>query len=140
MNKNVSITTIQKPFDLSSIEVKAPFICLLYASQEDVTDDEMMSVANWLVDSGCRYAVCAGLKCSAWHDTIDTADISRDPNNKNLIMTTWHENQTSEDVVWYWLNLANFEDIALENYLALLVGTSNVIEEKIRNAVKNNDL
>ena len=140
MNKNVSITTIQKPFDLSSIEVKAPFTCLLYSSQEEVTDDEMMSVANWLVTSGCCYAVCAGLKCSAWHDTIDTAEISRDPNIKNLIMTTWHENETAEDVVWYWLNLTNFEDIAFENYLALLVGTSKVIEEKIQNAVKNNDL
>src|SRR5688500_7135603 len=92
MNKNISIAILEKPFDTSSIEVKIPFACLLYSNQDNVTYDEMMSVANWLVPSGCRYVVCAGLNCSEWHDTIDTADIIRDPSTQNLIMTTWHEN------------------------------------------------
>ena len=100
----------------------------------------MESVANWLVHSGCRYAVCAGLKCSEWHDAIDTADTICDPNTQNLIMTTWHENETVEDVVWHWLNLTDFEDIAFENYLALLIGDSKTIEGKIQKAIENNSL
>lgn len=140
MNKNISIAILEKPFDTSSIEVKIPFACLLYSNQDNVTHDEMMSVANWLVSSGCRYVVCAGLNCSEWHDTIDTADIIRDPSTQNLIMTTWHENETIENVVWFSLNLTNFEDMAFENYLVLLIGDSKTIEEKIQKAIKNNSL
>ena len=140
MNKNISIVTIQKPSDTSSIEVKTPFACLLYSNQEKASSDEIESVANWLVNSGCRYAVCAGVKCEEWHDTIDTADTIRDPNTQNLIMTTWHKNETVEDVVWFWLNLTDFEDIAFENYLALLIGDSKTIEEKIQQAIQNNSL
>lgn len=101
MNKNISIETLQKPFDTSSINVKEPFAYLLYSNQDDLTNDEMMSVANWLVSSGCRYAVCAGLNCSEWHDTVDTADIIRDPTTQKLVMTTWHEDETIEDIVWF---------------------------------------
>lgn len=100
----------------------------------------MSSIANWLVYSGCRYAVCAGLNCSEWTDAIDSADIIRDPTAKNLIMTTWHENETVEDIVWFWLNLTDFEGINFENYLALLLGDSNTVEEKIQEAIKNNSL
>lgn len=140
MNKNFLITTIQRPFDTSSIDAKAPFACLLYSNQDDATSDEMMSVANWLISSGCRYVVCAGSKCSEWHDIVDTVDIIRDPDTQNLVMTTWHENETVEDVVWFWLNLTDFEDIAFENYLALLIGDSKTIEEKVQKAIKNNSL
>ena len=140
MNKNIAIETIQKPYDTSSIEVKAPFTCLLYSNQENVGNDEMMLIANWLVLSGCRYALCAGLKCKEWHDTIDTADITRDPTIQNLVMTTSHKNEPIEDVVWSWLNLTNFEDITFENYLALLIDDSKTIEEKIRQAIRNNRL
>ena len=140
MNKNISIVTIQKPSDTSSIEVKTPFACLLYSNQEKASSDEIESVANWLVNSGCRYVVCAGVKCEEWHDTIDTADTIRDPNTQNLIMTTWHKNETVEDVVWFWLNLTDFENIAFENYLALLIGNSKTIKEKIQQAIQNNSL
>jgi hypothetical protein len=140
MNKNISIATIKKSSDTSSIEVKTPFACLLYSNQEKASSDEIESVANWLVNSGCRYTVCAGAKCEEWHDMIDTADIIRDPNTQNLITTTWHENEPIEDVVWHWLNLTDFEDIAFENYLALLVGDSKAIEEKIREAINNNSI
>ena len=140
MNKNIAIETIQKPYDTSSIKVKAPFACLLYSDQENVSDDEMVLIANWLVLSGCRYALCAGFKCERWHDTIDTADIIRDPTIQNLVMTTWHKNEPIEEVVWSWLNSTNFKNIIFENYLALLIDDSKTIEEKIRQAVKNNSL
>ncbi len=140
MSKNISIATIQKPFDTSSIEVKIPFACLLFSNQEQLSGNEMESIAKWLVASGCRYVVCTGLKCLDWHDIIDMVDIMHNPNTQNLIMTTWHENETVEDVVWHWLNLTDFEDIAFENYLALLIGDSKTVEEKVQKAIKNNEL
>lgn len=140
MNKNISIETLQKPFDTSSINVKEPFACLLYSNQDDLTNDEMMSVANWLVSSGCRYAVCAGLNCSEWHDTVDTADIIRDPTTQKLVMTTWHEDETIEDIVWFWLNSTDFDDIAFENYLVLFIGDLKTIQEEVQKAIENNSL
>ena len=100
----------------------------------------MALLANWLVHSGCRYAVCAGLNCLEWHDAIDAADIIRDPNAENLIMTTWHEYDVIEDIVWHWLNLTDFENITFNNYLSLLIGSSKEIEDKIKAAIKNNHL
>ena len=140
MDKNVSILTLQKPFETSTIEVNSPFACLIYSNQQNVTRDEMSSVANLLINSGCRYAVCAGLNCLDWHDSIDITDTIHDPTLQNFIMSTWHENESVEDVVWFWLNLTDFDDVAFENYLALLIGNSHDVEEKIREAVKNNSL
>jgi len=137
MNKNISISMIQKPFDtLSSKGIDAPFACLLYSNQENVSDAEMMAVANWLLSSGCRYAVCAGIKCSEWHDAIDAADVIRDPAGQNVVMTSWHENESIQDIVWFWLNATNFDDVVFENYLALFIGDSKANSE-IQSAISS---
>jgi hypothetical protein len=119
MSKNISILKLQKPIDVSVLKAEAPFVCMIYSNQ-NATIDEISSVADWLISSGCRYIVCAG--------------------NDELVMTTWHEDETIEEVVWFWLNLTNFDDINFENYLALIIGESKEIEEEIQQTIKENSL
>jgi hypothetical protein len=139
MSNNISIITIQKIIDIPILEINAPFVCLIYSDQE-TTSEEMMKVTEWLISSECRYAVCAGKDCETWHDAIDSADILFEHNSDELVMTSWHEKETIDEVVWFWLNLTNFDDITFENYLALIISDSKVIEEEIQKAIKNNNL
>jgi hypothetical protein len=140
MSKIISVSMIQKPFDpLLSEGIHAPFACLLYSNQENVTTDEMIAVANWLLASGCRYAVCAGTNCSQWHDAIVTADIDRDPTGQSLVITSWRETESIKDIVRFWLNAIDIDDVAFENYLALFIGASNVNSEIQRAISASND-
>jgi hypothetical protein len=49
------------------------FVCALFVADPSVTDYERMDLSRQLVATGCRYAVCAGLKCSEWDSSIDLA-------------------------------------------------------------------
>jgi len=130
MSVNISIQTIRRPFDISSIEVSAPFACLLHSSQEDLSNDELMLVANWLVSSGCTEVICAGLRCSEWHNVIEAVNTIRDPSAKILIKTTLNENESIEDVIWVWMDIAKYENTPSQNILALLIGGSIAMKAK----------
>ncbi|MEH0198483.1 hypothetical protein V7S57_13855 [Caulobacter sp. CCNWLY153] len=62
-------------------------------------------VSTWLVDGGCLYAMTWGAGCEAWHDAIDDAFIATFPgdlpDDDQLIMTTWHDGETLDDVAWF---------------------------------------
>lgn len=70
--------------------------------------------------------------CETWHDTIDEISVMKDIEDAQaeLIMTTWHENESINGVVWFWVNLTNFDDKIFENYLSLVVDDSKLIEER----------
>mgnify|MGYP006374611659 FL=1 len=50
-------------------------------------------------------------------------------------MTSWQTEESIEDIVWYWLELTNYDDNIFENYLLLIIGEPEDIETKIMNAV-----
>ena len=133
-----SVKTIQRPFDFSIIDIKAPFACFLYSSQNDLTHSEMMSVANWLVSSGCSEVICAGSRCSEWHNEIDSADIIHNSSTKIPVTTALREDDAAEVIIWHWLEIIRFQDIIFENCLGLLIGSSSEIEGKVLTAFKNN--
>ena len=137
--KNISTATLKSPFDISNIRVKTPYVCLVYSAQKDISKEDMERISDWLVSTGCRYAVCAGEKCSEWHDAVDSAYISSDPNysppESRFIMTSWHTNETLEEIIWFWLMCTDYDDNMFENYLLLVVGEQEGLVEKILNAV-----
>lgn len=59
-------------------------------------------VSTWLVDGGCLYAMTWGAGCEAWHDAIDDAFIAAHPaglpDDDQLIMTTWHDDESLDEV------------------------------------------
>lgn len=141
MKKNVSIITLQNPVDVHDLEIRAPFVCLIYSNQ-NVNIDDISLVADWLISSGCLYAVCAGKDCETWHDTIDEISVIKDVEDAKteLIMTTWHENESIEEVVWFWLNSTNFDNKIFENYLCLIIDDSKLMEEEIQQTIKENSI
>ena len=69
------------------------------------SDDWQMEVSRWLVDAGCLYMMAWGPDCGTWDDSVDYALILKylpdEAPEKEFIMTTWHENESLEDVFWF---------------------------------------
>jgi len=87
-------------------------------------------VSDWLVGSGCRYMLAWGPGCSSWDDSVDFANIRRFPNetpDEHFVMTTWHENETLEDVFWQAQFNAQFsyDDVKLVNTLIVHISDTD---------------
>ncbi len=100
----------------------------------DYSDEWQDEVSNWLVESGCRYMLASGPDCSSWDDSVDYAMIARQPDldetpDDEFVMTTWHNNQTLEDVFWQaqFVALLSYDDIELNQ--TVLVDVSRVARE-----------
>jgi hypothetical protein len=111
------------------------FVCALFVADPSITDVERMDISRQLVAAGCRYAVCAGLKCSDWDDSIDYAyletDRNFDPPDETFVMTTWHERDSVAEVLEFALTWTNFDDHTFEHLLVLVLGEDARLEAEI---------
>jgi len=68
----------------------------------DVAPHWQAAVSEWLVRTGCRYMMAWGLDCSSWDDSVDHANVTLFPNadgsGDDFVMTTWHAQQTLEEL------------------------------------------
>jgi hypothetical protein len=113
--------------DVSSL---SPFKAVVVIAT-DYTQEWQDQVSTWLVESGCRYMMAWGPDCSSWDDSVDHADITRYfPNEipaNEFVMTTWHENQTLEEVFWEAQFVAeqSYDGIKLVNALIIHIADSD---------------
>jgi hypothetical protein len=96
----------------------------------DYTPEWQDQVSDWLVENGCRYMMAWGSDCSSWHDSVDYADLkARDfeDNDSKFVMTTWHTDDSLEQVFWYSQFCANlsYDDVALTNAVILHVSNTD---------------
>ncbi len=117
-----------------------PFVCLLWSASTSVNRKDRAAIADALVAAGCLSAVCAGVDCEAWHDAVDNACLERygrrDVPNEKVVMTTWHENEPTEDVVDIFLTSTNFGSHQFTKYLLLMVGHDKKVGSHLRGLVK----
>ena len=116
---------IKRPYSFTSPFKGADFVALIYAVDENITYEEQEAISDQIVTSGCRYAVCAGYKSSSWDDSIDMADIKRnggEVRDENLVMTSWHDNESLENIVFFFLNNTSFDYFTAERFVVLFVG------------------
>jgi hypothetical protein len=87
--------------------------------RETVTNDWRNRVSEWLVDAGCLYMLARGEDCSVWDDAVDWANIdavhSRPIPPERFVMTTWHEEETIEEVFWSATHCAEHPTVALQS-------------------------
>ena len=130
---------IPRPFKFSSPFEGEEFVVLLYVDEKQITPEEQAKLSDEIVAEGCRYAVCAGHLCSSWDDSIDMADLRRndmETNEKTFVITSWHEDESLEDIVFHFLNVTWFDDFVPENFLIAVVGSDPVVLETIRQEVE----
>jgi hypothetical protein len=57
-------------------------------------------------------------------------------NEKTFVMTSWHDNEPIEDIVFHFLNVTWFDDFVPENFLVLVLGGDPTVLEGIRKEVE----
>lgn len=80
-------------------------------------------ISDWLVKAGCLYMCALGVDCSSWDDSVDVANLEMfnfgDLPDENHVMTTWHENETLDEVIDFAVNSARHDYINSNDLLLL---------------------
>jgi hypothetical protein len=72
--------------------------------EAEVAADWQNAVSDWIIAYGCRYMMAWGRDCASWDDSVDWAyldSVDFSDSNEGLVMTTWHERDTLEDLFHY---------------------------------------
>jgi hypothetical protein len=113
--------------DLKKLDDFKPFKCVILISQT-VEKEWRRKVSEWLVSSGCLFMMAWGHECSAWDDSVDTANLEqfnfKKIPDKKLILTTWHSDECLEEVFHFAKLAARHPIIELKNFLILDIGKS----------------
>ncbi|MBW8637668.1 hypothetical protein K1W69_10765 [Hoeflea sp. WL0058] len=108
-----------------------PFKCLVLI-REDVTDTWRVAMSRWLVASGCLYMMAWGRDCILWDDSVDCANIEKFPGDipdDKFVITSWHNDETLEDVVDFATFSANHSRVPLETLVVLDIGPDSRKDE-----------
>jgi len=88
----------------------------------------MEQAIDRLLDAGCRYLVCGGRKCETWHDLADaifgirTLDFSEAASDAIFLMTTWHTDESVDDVANFFVLNTSIDGNRPGNFLVVNVG------------------
>lgn len=88
-----------------------PQIVLLSAwAPGDIDPQFLEPMIRELIELGCRYFVCAGTSSESLHDYVDDLYLDsersyEDERNNVIMITTWHDADSNEEVANYFLNL-----------------------------------
>lgn len=136
---DVWLDTLDRPFNFHSPFLGDDFVVMIVVNDTTITEDERAELSAEIVRQGCRYAVCTGHGCSTWDDAIDFAFLETDPNfnppDDRFVMTTWHENDSIEEVVEFFRLYTAFDDYTPKNFMVILLGQNQVIEADTRRAL-----
>jgi hypothetical protein len=124
--RRIWIASLARPYQFQSPFGGEPFVVLLNVVAQDVTPEEQGRLSADLVAQGCRYAVCAGHRCSTWDDSVDMAFLEThpeyEPSDEHLVMTSWHDGEAISDIVAFFLMNTSFDNYTARNFLALDIG------------------
>jgi hypothetical protein len=102
--KEIWFYQIDKPYVFRSPFNGEFFVCFLFNNDSSIPNDDQNQISKDLISSNCRYSVCASYNCSSWDNSIDMAYISTDENydppNETMVMTTWHDDETTDDIIF----------------------------------------
>ena len=107
---------------LPSITSFAPFRAVVII-ECDASSQQRDQISTWLVNSGCRYMMAWGNDCSSWDDAVDFANLEQfdfsDIPQDQFVMTTWHENESIEQVLWFAKKCAFHSTVEIQNTLII---------------------
>jgi hypothetical protein len=138
--KEIWLLELDKPYNLASAFNDMEYVCILFNNDPDISNEDQNRISDQLVRSGCKYAVCAGFNCSSWDDSVDLAylatDENYDPPDETFVMTSWHENESAEEIIFFGLNGTNFDDHYFNKYLVLFVGHKKDLKNEVESAIQ----
>ena len=135
---NVWIGRTERPYDFTSPCEGEEFALLLVLGDGEITPSEQEDLSTKFVRQGCRYAVCFGVACSSWDDSIDMIGVMDEINGQPgpFVMTTWHEDESIGDVAEFFALNTTFDDWKPKRFVVLVVGEVGELEAEVRVAVE----
>lgn len=133
--KTCVVMMINAPGDFVSPFPGALFPCMIWDHEGRFTEAQRGEVARRLLQTGCRYAVCGGRNCDAWHGAVDEEFVQQhldDPEetiDDVHVMTTSHADESPADVASFFVLNTNFGGHCFAHYLVLHVGDGPAREE-----------
>lgn len=98
------------------------FKCLKLIERE-VGEVYRNEVSKALVKAGCLFSLAWGIDCSAWDDSVDWAFLESynygDYPEDKFVMTTWHADETLEEVIAFAKHCTDYSEVKLEDILVL---------------------
>jgi hypothetical protein len=117
----------------------AKFALFLAADSSALPCDQILEEASELIRKGLVYLCAWGPDCARSHDLFDEAALAVDvqPADENVIMTTWHADETLEESLWFFAH-ASFPAAshvpACSDWIVAIVGNSEW-EKTVRNSI-----
>ena len=98
----------------SELNLPSPhFVMLLACDARKVEDSVITDFADSMIDRGIAYLCGWGADCERVHDLFDLAFVMReieDGQQYPHIMTTWHNDESLDEALWFMLNSAYPDD------------------------------
>ena len=89
---------------LPKMVIQEPYKAVVLV-EENCSNDWRNQLSDWLVLTGCKYMCAWGIDCSVWDDAVDYACIEhKGVSAEELVMTTWHENESIKEVFQFVKN------------------------------------
>jgi hypothetical protein len=114
------------------------FVAFLAVDASAVESNIIGKLAENLLQSGCVYFCAWGPDCERIHDIFDEMCLFTEP----VIMTTWHEKDSLDEALWFFLTTTWPDDAYFENCkssLAIVVGNSD-LETQVRQKLSNRQM
>ncbi|WP_434056911.1 DUF7684 family protein [Hyphococcus aureus] len=91
--------------------------------QESVSIEWRDLISSWLVYGGCLYMMAWGNDCILWDDSVDYANLERfnfqEIPEEQFVLTTWHSEETLDEVFWFSKNCAHHSIIELKRTILI---------------------
>ena len=125
---------IDSPNSLNLPPLGIPFPCLIWDHDGRLTSTDRSAIIGALIDAGCRYFVCGGHNCEAWHNEVDAEYGRRHPNmeDDSFVMTSWHEGESPQKVAFFLIHCTMLYgqpdvDDPFSKYLVVHVGSGESV-------------
>lgn len=104
--------------------------------EQDVDIGWQTAVSDWIVNSGCLFLMAWGRDCSSWDDSVDIANLEQfdfgDIPDEHFVMTTWHDEDTLEDMFVFCLLLATCTGFELPTVTILHISSTDQSERILK--------
>ena len=114
-----------------SLDLPGPYFhAIIFSDHKDISsDDPLLDFLDSLLERGGAYFVCGGIAGEKVHDCVDDLILFDEIDaiwkyplqfgkhpfpSEGCILTTWHDDESVEDVVWFALNTAKSPDVCMK--------------------------
>lgn len=101
--------------------------------EDEVSAAWRNTLSTWIVDCGCLYMMAWGKDSSAWDDSVDWASLEKfdfeDGPLESFVMTTWHENESLDEVFRFSKTHAEHPTVELMQAVILHIAAASREEE-----------